>query len=95
LMDGWGKKRQDAKHVICLIMKQRLVSTCKSGEGMVFLVAATLSAVPAPVCIALPLTRPVIRGLNIIMPMFIYSAGKLCSQGFNPYPANMENMVSS
>lgn len=49
---------------------------------MVFLVAATLSAVPAPVCIALSLTRPVIRGLSIIMPMFIYSAGKCCSHGF-------------
>jgi len=81
-MDSWGKKRQDAKHVICLIMKQRLVSTCKSSEGMVFLVAATLSAVPAPVCIALSLTRPVIRGLRIIMPMFIYSTGKRCSQVF-------------
>lgn len=84
LCDWWmvrGKKRQDAKHVICLIIKQCLVSTCKSGEGTVFLVAATLSAVPAPVCIALSLTRPVIQGLSIKMPMFSYSAGKWCSQG--------------
>jgi hypothetical protein len=48
----------------------------KSSEGMVFLVAATLSAGTAPVCIALPLNRPVIRGLTIIMPIFSYSAGK-------------------
>lgn len=86
LCDWWmvgGKKRQDAKHVICLIMKQCLVSTCnKRWRHGLPGSSHSLCSSSTYLYSSLSLTRSVIRISSIRKPMFFYSAGKWCSQGF-------------